>query len=692
MEKSKDNDYNIEDSYSFDSKKSLNKKNNYLSKIRSDKFLNTNTTTLMKTLGTSNDLTKFESSKMVKVRKKLSSDFSEQNLKFNSHALNKNSFTDNVENLKENKKMNRIKNESVDAFLFTKKRLNHKHENIVEPNHHDKINVDRNDNQKFNYSKNNELELKYSNFTSEEVICNKLQQAYKEEYSFHKNILILESIIGLILIIKVILFYVLNEIYIGEYDEIYDFNQLDKSVELHIMESKKDKSTVSIIKFVCLFLSIIDSFLYLILTYLVEKEDLYKYWAIDIKSFIKKILNIIYYTFILAIHIPPHVNYSYAWHYNGYVNILNLNAIVLAISFLSLPFILKTVANLSRWNSINARYISHNEYSRNDFIFFLKCEFKHRPMFICLFIFILFTIIITFTLRIFESGTVRIEDSVLIRNRLEYFWNSMHFIIFTVTSVGYGDIVPKSISGKIIAAICCILGNAVIGLFIASVAVISEFNINEKKAYEILNALKQDENLKRKAGEVILNMLIFRKLIRIRDRNKNESFNLSPQKFSATLMKKIIKEKSNINVLDTFKIKKNIQDKESMNDELYKSNFLKKTFNDYSKIMNHSKILFNFFTVVNHIKKSTLHFKNENNISKLTAFVLEDNLKLIENSMEIFLENLKIQVTSLESAVDITKESHYDINVCHERMKNINFMTNRIYRYMIKLNNKDLKS
>ena len=420
-----------------------------------------------------------------------------------------------------------------------------------------------------------------------------------------------------------------------------------------------------------------------------EKEEMYNAFVTDLRIFLKKIMNIIYYSIILLIHVPPNVNYSYAWTYLGYVNILNLYAIVLALSFLSFPFILKTAVSISRWNSINARYISNNEYSRNDFIFFIKCEFKHRPMFICFLIFIIFTIIVTFTLRIFESGTVTIKDSILVRNKLELFWNSMDFIIFTITSVGYGNFVPKSLIGKIIAAICCLLGNAVIGLFIASVAVTSEFSSNEKKAFETLKALKLDEDLKQKAGDVILNIFIFRKLVRIKDRARNSSL-ISPKKkiSGKSLFKKIIKEKSTVNLLD---LKKSNISSDVKNDKVFKNHFLQNTFHAYSKIINHSKILFNFFTIINHVKKSANHFKNEDKISKMTAFIIDDNLKKIESSMENFLYNLKVQVSKLETAVDKVKESHYDLNVCHERMKNVNFMNDKIFKYIAKINNLNIK-
>lgn len=57
-----------------------------------------------------------------------------------------------------------------------------------------------------------------------------------------------------------------------------------------------------------------------------------------------------------------------------------------------------------------------------------------------------------------------------INPRVRSFWDSLWWSIVTVTTVGYGDIVPVTAGGRIVAVPLLIIGLAVFGLYTASVA------------------------------------------------------------------------------------------------------------------------------------------------------------------------------------------------------------------------------
>ncbi|MCS7118651.1 MAG: ion channel [Archaeoglobaceae archaeon] len=68
------------------------------------------------------------------------------------------------------------------------------------------------------------------------------------------------------------------------------------------------------------------------------------------------------------------------------------------------------------------------------------------------------------------------------------FFDCLYWAVITITTAGYGDIVPKTTIGKFIAMIIVLMGVAVVSLFTASIlsAIISERESNLKKDLEDL--------------------------------------------------------------------------------------------------------------------------------------------------------------------------------------------------------------
>jgi len=61
----------------------------------------------------------------------------------------------------------------------------------------------------------------------------------------------------------------------------------------------------------------------------------------------------------------------------------------------------------------------------------------------------------------------------------------MWCVIITMATVGYGDFVPHTHLGRIVAVLACIWGNFLISLMVISLTVSSEFTVpSHKKAFE----------------------------------------------------------------------------------------------------------------------------------------------------------------------------------------------------------------
>ena len=74
-------------------------------------------------------------------------------------------------------------------------------------------------------------------------------------------------------------------------------------------------------------------------------------------------------------------------------------------------------------------------------------------------------------------------------------WN----VIITLTSVGYGDLYPKSTWGRLVGIQICFWGVFITSFFVVTVTNMLTFSSNEEKAYALLLRLYYKLELKREA-------------------------------------------------------------------------------------------------------------------------------------------------------------------------------------------------
>lgn len=89
-------------------------------------------------------------------------------------------------------------------------------------------------------------------------------------------------------------------------------------------------------------------------------------------------------------------------------------------------------------------------------------------------------------------------------------WNCMWNVIITLTSVGYGDIFPKSTFGRIVGIIICFWGVFIVSFFVVTVTNMLNFSGSEEKAYNLLLRLYYKTELKREAVGVLQSAFMHR--------------------------------------------------------------------------------------------------------------------------------------------------------------------------------------
>ena len=344
------------------------------------------------------------------------------------------------------------------------------------------------------------------------------------------------------------------------------------------------------------------------------------------KSFILEIL-------LCLIYLPPYINLVFTGEFQNTYWSYSLNSIISLTIMLKVYFLLKLMSKTSRWTTDSASTICRKYHVRTGLVFAIKCDIKKRP-FLVLGIMMGFVILVcSFTIRTFEFGVKEFTDTKFIGNNpFQNLNNCVYFIFFTMTTVGYGDFVPKSLLGRIIAILSMIVGNIILALIIASLSVLSEFNNGEKKAYSKLKKIFAVDNAMIKAGSVIKSVIFLRGVL-----NKNR----------------------NGNSLD-------------LELEVRVRNLTTK------------------FVTLTQLKRDVSIFKNDFKIAKSLSLPLDETLKHIENQIKSNINIFKKEIERYNEAENSIKQILNQSIQCKDQLREILKMQESIAEYLIENNNYSL--
>ena len=161
-------------------------------------------------------------------------------------------------------------------------------------------------------------------------------------------------------------------------------------------------------------------------------------------------------------------------------------------------------------------------------------------------LFVICLLMFSYDLRIYERYFDELNES-----NLGNYLNDIWFIFITMTTVGYGDICPKSFFGRLISVVTCLFGVFLVGLVVVSVT--SYFNLEgiESNVYTILLKSKKMEKRNKYAYNSIVQYLKSVKEIK-----KKKNIYLEGNETSMNDV--VIKEKKKLNQnLNEFKIADN---------------------------------------------------------------------------------------------------------------------------------------
>jgi hypothetical protein len=191
--------------------------------------------------------------------------------------------------------------------------------------------------------------------------------------------------------------------------------------------------------------------------------------------------------------------------------------LILVMMFFRFYFLFRSLQTNSIYTDPYSRKLCASYGLKAGVRFSFLCKFEVETEKTVLSSFFMTVFVLAYILRIFELPYYRSHHDII--NEFDEFYNSIYMILITITTVGYGDITPKTRLGKLTAVFTAIFGAFLISLMVLAVG--SLFSLS-KKQQKALRHIRMTQSASKAIIESSRYFMLKKKLYIIRDKlNKN---------------------------------------------------------------------------------------------------------------------------------------------------------------------------
>ena len=142
-----------------------------------------------------------------------------------------------------------------------------------------------------------------------------------------------------------------------------------------------------------------------------------------------------------------------------------LNTILCWFVWMKCYVIVRTLLIMTKFLSPRSQRICKMNGCETDMMFSVQGEFKQSPNKLLISTLIISVLIFGYNLRIFESPLSDVSGQ-----RFDSYFTACWCTIVTMTTVGYGDVFPKTTFGRLVGVCICLWGVLLVSLFVVSIS------------------------------------------------------------------------------------------------------------------------------------------------------------------------------------------------------------------------------
>lgn len=165
-------------------------------------------------------------------------------------------------------------------------------------------------------------------------------------------------------------------------------------------------------------------------------------------------------------------------------------------------YLLRAVLGLSTYDSDRGTRVARMFGATPGNVLVLKCMMRDDPFLIVTLMFLGGVSFFGYIIMIAEGPISRVDTSMDYTSYINACWGT----VATMTTVGYGDMFPRTNFGRIVMIICSMYGVIVVSLMVVTVTNFLTMTTMESASYTVMKKLEYKELIKIEALKILVNV------------------------------------------------------------------------------------------------------------------------------------------------------------------------------------------